>query len=116
MMGNSIYWTNYGPEGRSEVVRLGRAGGSPLVLASEESSPRFLALDATRIYWACRDGVIRSVDKTGGQVSTVTSFAGELTGLAVGADVVVWTVRSQGHERNGDLDLILPGALMVAPK
>jgi len=110
----SIYWLNGGFDGSGQLVRLSRAGGSPVVLASREDYPSFIALDETRIYWASDRGTIRTMEKTGGWITTLASFHGRPTGLAVGPDLVVWTMF--GVEEKRDLALVLPGVLMAVPK
>ena len=111
-----IYWVNGCPDGSSQVVRLSRAGGALVVLASREHYRNFLTLDEARIYWASSGGTIRSIAKGGGRVSTLTSFEGQITGLAVGPDVVVWTILSMGVVEKRDMGMILPGVLMAVPK
>jgi hypothetical protein len=93
--GDNVYWTSrlHGTINKASVT-----GGPSLppitVLAKGRVGPSAIAIDATAVYWAeesSQGGVVASVSKTGGSVSTIATAQSRLGGVAVDAANVYWT-------------------------
>jgi hypothetical protein len=57
--GADVYWTNTGglcgmapPGNDGAVMKVGKGGGAPIVLASGQQGPTGLAVDDAFVYWA----------------------------------------------------------------
>jgi hypothetical protein len=67
-----------------------RGGGTPITLASGQSSPNYIAVDELNVYWTA-DGVVMSVPLNGGTPTVLASGQFEPEGIAVRGDTVYWT-------------------------
>jgi hypothetical protein len=111
--GDDVYWTNWGPgsgaPGSGSVMShsaLGGLGEQPTTLASGQSYPSAIALDATNLYWLDTDENqptskprVMKMARSGGAPETLavpsTSF---VSSIAVDATRVYWT---QGGPHDG---------------
>ncbi len=93
-----VYWvrgrSDVGTAGsaRGELVRVARDGGEPSVLA-EARSKLPPVVDETRVFWADEEaggGVIRRVNKEGGEVVVVGRHPRPLRGMAQSSTHLFW--------------------------
>lgn len=95
--GASIYFTAVFPPGVYSVPLGGAAAETPI--ATNQSSPYGLAIDAANVYWRNADGKVYSVSKKGGTPNQIgagaTWFSGPSTyhTLAVDSTSVYWAVQ-----------------------
>ncbi|WP_438020015.1 hypothetical protein WMF18_13515 [Sorangium sp. So ce315] len=104
--GDVVCWTYQGTLGRTDGAVACSRGGATLLVASEQLTPREIALDvdgqgnATAVYWASFEGgsVFRAALGEGevGEVEEVVSGQGQLNGLALDDAHVYWTRRDEG--------------------
>jgi hypothetical protein len=90
----SIYWTEQGSDQGTGAVRKASKldGSSAVLLASEGSGPRGLAIDAKSVYWANKeDGTIKAVPLGGGPVTVIAAGQDQPANVVVDADFVYWT-------------------------
>jgi hypothetical protein len=80
------------------VMKVAGAGGPPTAISEVCFYPNQLAVDASRAYWACQDGTVRSIAKTGGASTKLfsRSVGGNIGGLAIDDANVYFT--SQGDK------------------
>jgi hypothetical protein len=81
-------WTT--ADGQTAVMKVAKSGGSPVVLASGQTYPSYLALDATRVYWTNQDSVA-AAPIGGGVVTELAPSTIKANGIAVDATSVYWT-------------------------
>jgi hypothetical protein len=75
----------FADRGGHAIYQLAKAGGSPVLLASNQSFPQTVALDAGHVYWASEgDAAIRRVSKSGGPVEDLAT--GQTNAYAVALD------------------------------
>jgi hypothetical protein len=87
----SLYWIAHG------VVRIAKAGGTPLTLApaGTNGEGNVLAVDATNVYWTqALEGLVLSVAVDGGGITTLASDQPQAASLAVDATNVYWGAES----------------------
>jgi len=105
-----VYFADEGPavngaaSGVIKSVAIG--GGDVTVLASAQSHPSAIAVDAGNVYWVNQSGTVLSVPKSGGSPTTLAS--GQLIPLAVAVDgtSLYWT--NQGTGANGTVERLTP--------
>lgn len=86
MDGKAIYWAEEGA-----IVKWGKYGGSPFVLASGVISPRRVAADGYFVYWTDFDaGTVSRVPKDGGEVEILAAGEEKPGEIAVDDDYVYW--------------------------
>jgi hypothetical protein len=92
--GANVYWTT-----TDAVMMVSTQGGTPVALASGQSTPWALALDAQNVYWTNRgtpdssntDGAVMSVPIAApGQTRTLASQQTDPQAIAVDAQNVYW--------------------------
>ena len=71
----------------------GDGTSGPIVLASEQSAPNAIAVNATGVYWTnfSDGGTVMSVPLCGGATTTLASGQAEPLGIAVDSENVYWT-------------------------
>jgi sugar lactone lactonase YvrE len=95
MDATSVYWTNSN-EGSGTVMKVPTGGGTPTTLASGQSYPNGIAVDATSVYWTNFGGTVMKVPTGGGTPTTLASGQGEPYSIAVDATFVYWTNYGSG--------------------
>ena len=76
------------PSLETQLVKLPKAGGSPVVLADALEIPSSLAADADNIYWIAASATVNSVPKSGGAVVEVSDAETAVMVLAADASGV----------------------------
>ncbi|WP_433935996.1 hypothetical protein AB3662_14900 [Sorangium cellulosum] len=104
--GDTVCWTYQGTLGRTDGAVVCSRGGATQLVASEQLTPREIALDvdgqgnAAAVYWASFEGgsIFRAAlgEDAIGQASEVVSGQGQLNGLALDEAYVYWTRRDEG--------------------
>jgi hypothetical protein len=119
----NVYWTNLGtqatgfPDGAIMTAAMGGLGiaSSPMVLATGQYAPQFLAVDGTYAYWtspkhdpnaAQGTGLVTKVPANGGAMTTLASQQNRPYGVAVQGAYLYWANRGYA---TGD------GAIMMVP-
>ncbi len=105
----ALYWTNEGTSGASDgsVVRFDIGNAAETVLASNEATPRAIAIDAdangtaTTVYFATfsDSGEIVSVALASGTRTVLATGQSFPNGIAVDAERVYWSTRGDGTVR-----------------
>lgn len=93
---NNIYWANAGNiAGGGKIMKMSRAGGQPVELATEAGSPTVLAIDGSFVYWAGEDVPLKKVAIGGGVVTTLSSepTAQTATNLIADGTTLFWSNR-----------------------
>jgi hypothetical protein len=90
-----VYWT----DSNGAVMSVPIAGGAARTVASAQTNPQFVAVDATRVYWVnvgtgLSDGQVLSAPKGGGRAVTLAGTLNSPGGFAIDATNAYWT--SQG--------------------
>ncbi|WP_437736991.1 hypothetical protein [Sorangium sp. So ce1335] len=104
--GDTVCWTYQGTLGRTDGAVACSRGGATLLVASEQLTPREIALDAdgqgnaVAVYWASFEGgsVFRAAlgEDEVGEAAEIASGQGQLNGLALDEDHIYWTRRDAG--------------------
>src|SRR5580658_4591233 len=84
----------------------GAASSGLVALATGQSCPWGLAIDATSVYWTdCGDptgGLVLKVAKSGGPITTLAT-GDRLSGIAVDATNVYWSAGTEGGDGAGSI-------------
>ena len=83
----NLYWADQGTTDGGSIWKLPLAGGPAVRLASA-TSPYFLTLDATSVYWNTLSSGVQRVGLDGGPVSTVVGVNNAQAGVAVDSSFV----------------------------
>jgi sugar lactone lactonase YvrE len=95
MDATNLYWTTNRAGGT--VMRMPRAGGTPVQLAGGQGNPYGIAVDASNVYWVSQmDGTVNRVPIAGGAVVQLATGQGYPYTIAVDATNVYWTNFSDG--------------------
>lgn len=92
----NIYWTDCGTNPTAQdgrVMRMSKSTGQMIALASNQSCPTSIALDATNVYWlggATSARTISRVAKDGGALSVLVRDV-DIRALAVDGVALYWT-------------------------
>ena len=84
---DNVYWID-----SIGVMKIGRSGGTPIVLSMAQFHPRNLVLDESKAYWIADTYIVR-IAKTGG-ASAVLSANEDPGVLAVDATNIYWSLNS----------------------
>jgi sugar lactone lactonase YvrE len=105
--GIDVYWTNNAyPQGIGSVMRVAVTGtGSPVPIVADADGPKFIATDATHVYWTERS-TVRAWTKSTGVVSTLALGQPYPVGVAVDSQNVYWT---NGNPDGGLMRVSLEG-------
>ena len=108
------------------VMKLATTGGAPVRISEPCFYPNQLAVDASRAFWACQDGTVRTIQKSGGASTKLFSRnvgGGNIGGLAIDDANVYFTSQSDGAvdrvaKEGGAVatlvaDVAVPGAIAV---
>src|SRR5664279_3352375 len=79
-----VYWTDTGD---SSVWQVSNTGGTPQPIATAQTNPAYMDIDATHVYWLTPTGINR-VLKGGGTVETVVPVANPQGLVATGGGAV----------------------------
>ena len=83
----SVYWSTI----KDNIMKVSISGGSPVTLASGQSTPEDLVVDATSVYWVNYNGAtVMKVPLAGGATTAIATGQSYAGGLAVDANSVYW--------------------------
>jgi hypothetical protein len=89
-----VYWVNQGfgvDQNDGAVMRIPKVGGTAERLASGLTSPAYLALDASNVYWTNGNGTVMVASKKGGDARVFADGQGGVLDIAADATGVYWT-------------------------
>ncbi len=90
-----MFWTN-DVDGTVKMLAKSSPGGEPTVLATNEGSPRGIAVDSACVYWAdYTSGTVRAAPKGGGPAITLATGQAPYA-IAVDASGVYAAVEGDG--------------------
>jgi hypothetical protein len=98
-----LYWTSSTASGSvrkasisyQQPPRVTLSLGTPVVIASNQDTPGWLASDEANLYWVnMGSGSIAKVSKSGGAVTTLATGQDKPFGIVVNGSQVFWTNRS----------------------
>lgn len=86
----SVYWTDCGTD---SVMKIDKAAGAPVTLASDRSCPTRIAIDEDNVYWIDNedDGSIMKVSKDGNDLVQLAAKQGGASDVAADGAAVYWT-------------------------
>ena len=92
---DAVFWIADDPTPlSSRVMKIGRDGGAPTLLASGQAQANAIAVDAMNAYWSSpANGTVMKVGVSGGdpiQLTASANFSGGLRNLAVDTTSVYW--------------------------
>lgn len=90
--GASVYWTNGNLD---TVVKVGLGGGTPTTLASGQTVPQKMAVDATHVYFIRTGSTIVKVPLAGGTPVVLSTGNAVARDIAVDATHVYWGTSSR---------------------
>ena len=91
--GASVYFNDY-TSGTVSRVPLG--GGAVAILASGQTVPDGIAVDARFVYWADDANTVMAVPIGGGQAIALASGVPDTVGVALSRNCVYWTSQQGG--------------------
>jgi hypothetical protein len=105
------------------VMRVSPSGGAATRISDPCFYPTTLQVDESQVYWACQDGTLRAVAKTGGATRTLFSRnvgGGYIGGLVLDAGNVYFTSMSDGtvarvSKQGGPVTVLALGELTPGP-
>lgn len=105
------------------VIKLPRAGGESSRISDPCFYPTTLVVDDTQVFWACQDGTVRTVAKTGGPTRTLFSRSvggGNIGGLVLDGANVYFTSMSDGTvdrvgKQGGPVTILASGEFTPGP-
>lgn len=105
------------------VMKVSPSGGAASRISDPCFYPTTLQVDESQVYWACQDGTLRTVAKTGGTTRTLFSRAvggGNIGGLVLDAGNVYFTSMSDGtvarvSKQGGPVTVLASGEFTPGP-
>jgi hypothetical protein len=105
------------------VMKVSPSGGAPSRISDPCFYPTTLRVDESQAYWACQDGTLRAVAKTGGATRTLFSRnvgGGSIGGLVLDGSNVYFTSMSDGtvarvSKLGGPVTVLASGELIPGP-
>jgi hypothetical protein len=91
-------------------MQVPTSGGTPVTIASGQADPRFIAIDASNVYWTNNGGgEVMSAPIGGGNATTLATGQSAPTNIAVGTQGVFWL--SGGNT----VSWVVPGNTTIEP-
>jgi hypothetical protein len=85
----SVYWTTAADPG--EVMKIPKAGGEPVTLASGQPTPSQIVQDDQNLYWRCFDAFcLKRISKQGGAVATLATGVMGAEAIAIDSTNLYW--------------------------
>jgi len=101
----ALYFTTFSESG--ELKRIDANGGDPIVMATGQSFPNGVAVDATHVYWTNRgDGTVLRMPKLATEETVPTVLAQSQTGpgpIVLDATHVYWANEGTSDDTNGSI-------------
>ncbi len=98
---DNLYWGNYSS---GEILKIAKAGGAAVVLATGQFSPIGLSIDANAVYWTNYDGdTVERVSLDGTNASTIAAGQFYPSASVVDSGTIYWTT-FDGDVQKADTD------------